>query len=465
MIPARRARLSWLHRWAGLVCGWLSFVIFVNGTLCLFDTEITRWMQPETAAVPRVPASDAALEAARRMLLADEKAGRPQSFLLLPSARDPALRVEHFEGHSFQGPVLDPRDGRIIPARRTEGGALFFDLHESLRLPAPWGERVVAVVTFVFALLLVSGVLLHLRRLIPDYFTLRLRASSARFLLDLHVLTGTAVLPFHLMIAYTGLLLLDQNALPLLPAHEPAPAAVSAVTNGETGAPPHWAPAAPLGPMLRAVRARGAGEPRYILFPPGSSVIYGARENVLSMEAPVTFDSATGQERPAAPSFGGLAVLGGEVEGLHLARSFSTGMRWLWFAGGAAASVLIASGMIFYAARSPGSLVARLNAGVMGGLVAAAIGYLWANRLIPASWPGRSGGEIGAFFLVWGLCLLPAASGRRRVPPGIVALLGLGLPLLDLATGPGPHGVFLAVDLTGAAAGLFALRMSAGKKA
>lgn len=152
MTPARRSRLAWLHRWAGLVSGWAAFAIFLTGTLALFDTELTRWMQPETAIIlDKTSLTPTAIEHAQQILRDDERAGAPPSFLLLPDARDPTLRVLHYDGHSFVGPVLAPHTGRPIPVRQTEGGNFFFNFHYTLHLPNPWGERLVAMIAFAFA--------------------------------------------------------------------------------------------------------------------------------------------------------------------------------------------------------------------------------------------------------------------------------------------------------------------------
>lgn len=39
--------MAWLHTWSGLVVGWVLFFVFVTGTAGYFNSEITRWMQPE----------------------------------------------------------------------------------------------------------------------------------------------------------------------------------------------------------------------------------------------------------------------------------------------------------------------------------------------------------------------------------------------------------------------------------
>lgn len=39
--------MNWLYTLTGLLFGWLLVAVFLTGTLTLFDTEITSWMQPE----------------------------------------------------------------------------------------------------------------------------------------------------------------------------------------------------------------------------------------------------------------------------------------------------------------------------------------------------------------------------------------------------------------------------------
>ena len=42
--------MAWLHTWGGLIVGWLLFVIFLTGSLAVFDQEIDNWMTPELQA-------------------------------------------------------------------------------------------------------------------------------------------------------------------------------------------------------------------------------------------------------------------------------------------------------------------------------------------------------------------------------------------------------------------------------
>ena len=48
MAATLREALNRLHTWTGLVVGGLLFAIVWTGTLCVFDREIDRWMNPST---------------------------------------------------------------------------------------------------------------------------------------------------------------------------------------------------------------------------------------------------------------------------------------------------------------------------------------------------------------------------------------------------------------------------------
>ena len=54
MFSSLRQCTSWLHTWTGLIVGWVLFFVFVTGTPGYFQTEITRWMQPERPVVEQM---------------------------------------------------------------------------------------------------------------------------------------------------------------------------------------------------------------------------------------------------------------------------------------------------------------------------------------------------------------------------------------------------------------------------
>lgn len=470
MTPARRTRLAWLHRWAGLVTGWLAFAIFLTGSLALFDTELTRWMQPETATVPYgAQLTPYAMARAQQILLASNQVGDAASFLLLPEPRDPTLRILHYDGRNFVGPVLDPRSGALIPARQTEGGTFFFNFHYTLYLPDPWGQRVVACVAFAFAALVLSGVLLHLKRLVPDYFTLRLQASLPRSLLDLHVLMGSAMLPFHIMITWSGLVLTAENALPLIQSRH------AAYTQDAPALPPtpQWAPRASLSLMLQQAKTHMGFMPTYVLFDGDQTTFSGIVKNSLNAhDLSVVFDSQTGAFVSEAATPTNLENAFNILNGLHLARSMGPLLRWLWFSGGLASATMVASGLVYYTVRQKKqervafNLAQRLNVALIGGLVMSCLSLLAFNRLIPVWWQARAVWEVGGFLSIWAssliLSLLCAPYKSWQIITWATAITGLAIPVLDIFLLPAAiwqTGLHITVNSLCGLTGLFAMAL------
>ncbi|MGE4306588.1 MAG: PepSY domain-containing protein [Novosphingobium sp.] len=55
-----RKSMAWLHTWVGLSAGWVLLFVFVTGAAGYFQTEITRWMQPERPLIEAPGATDSA---------------------------------------------------------------------------------------------------------------------------------------------------------------------------------------------------------------------------------------------------------------------------------------------------------------------------------------------------------------------------------------------------------------------
>jgi len=145
-------------------------------------------------------------------------------------------------------------------------------------------------------------------------------------------------------------------------------------------------------------------------------------------------------------------------------------MRWLYFICGLVSCAMIATGLVHYTVKqrkqAKGSrrflnIVERLNVATVSGLSLACVAMLWSNRLLPAELAGRNAWEIRVFFAVWLASLAHAAlrpvMGAWREQIAAVALLCIGLPVLDLATGFSADGLRLGVDGTALILGVLLL--------
>jgi len=478
-----RQSMAGLHSWSGLILGWLLFAIALTGTATVFRSEISGWMRPEITG--RAPPA-AAVEAAVRWLGATHPKAQGW-YLTAPDDRMAATQAVFDDPAApagYRDIALDPVTGSPDAVRATRGGEFLYRFHFELQLPYPWGRILASAAAMLMLVAIVSGILVH-KRIFKDYFTFR-AGKGKRSWLDAHNVLGVLALPFHLMITATGIVTLLTLTMPWGTAGaygddaskafaEMAPGFVSREASGRR------VPLAPVGPMLaEAERHFGGGRiGRVSIANPGDAnavVTIGRHDGdqLAYAATTATFDGATGrlinlytEARPARRTYDVLY-------GLHMGRFAPWVSRWLYFLCGLALTATIATGMVLWVRSRPQArgigpwLTGRLNVGAIGGGPLALLGFLYANRLLPAM-AGRAEAEVDAFFWCWGAALVfallrpPARAWREAF-----ALVAVGAALLPFVsfvlTGRGlwvalraGDWLFLGFDLM-----LFALAVLAG---
>lgn len=460
--PSLRQSMSVLHTWTGVVLGAVLFAIFWMGTLSVFDREIDRWMMPETR-LPPPPAMS--LDAAARAAAALAEGAKQWSFTL-PTERVPTLLVR------FTGPDgrvvrhVDPATGAALDDPGTLGGTGFiFPFHFTLHLD--WlelGIWLVGLCGMAMLVLVVSGVIIH-RRLFRDFFMFRPGKALSRSSLDLHTLLGVVALPFHFIMPLSGLIIFFSLFFPGTwhAAFQGDRAAFNRETFGSYSRPRADAPGT-LGSLdamaLEAERRWSGGKPFMVrVHDPGdaASVVEMRRSfahDVSMNRDAVYFDAATG------------AVLGhfaskpiGAVQryiaGIHFVQFDHWLLRWLYFAGGLAGAVMIATGFLFWLESRRAEharrgwagvrVVEALAIGSVTGIILATLAFFIANRVLPAG--ARLGGleraelEVLVFYAVW-LASFAHATRCRGAAWGQQALgIGLAALLAPIANwlGTGDH--------------------------
>lgn len=467
MTGSFRQKMAALHTWAGLLVCWLLLLMFTSGTASYFRDEINLWMKPEWHGVARQPVSATRAGEAAVGVLQQRAAQAKHWFITLPTARAPFIRA------TWSGPdgklntaFIDPATGTELPAARdTHGGAFLSRLHFDLYyVPPQTGRWIAGVCAMVLLVSLVSGIVTH-RRILRDFFTFR-PGKGARSWQDAHNAAGVFALPFHLMIAYTGLVTLmftympwpgqavyrgDKGALlaDLYPGvGQPAKAA---------GTPDIAVPLAPVGPMLEQAQRRWGGIPAGVISVahPNEAqarvALTRAAGGSLSNRQPaMQFDGATGALLAASDDADTALAAHGVLYGLHIARFAEPLLRWLFFVSGLAGTAMVATGALLWAAKRQrrsgigARIVHGLNIGCIAGLPIAYGAYFWTNRLLPLDVAKRADREAALFFAAWGCALLLAlwkpgrAMWRGQLACG--ALLLGGLPVLN-ALVTGSHAV------------------------
>ncbi len=481
--------MAWLHTWGGLLLGWLLFAIFLTGTLAVFDKEIDGWMRPEVPAY--AGSQEEALQRAVYYLRA-RHADAPNWNINLPSERSSNLSVSTGEQRRGGGQLLDPATGEPISARETAGGGFFFRFHFTLNMPRNIGIWVVGLAAMAMLVALISGIVIH-KKIFKDFFTFR-PGKGQRSWLDAHNASGVLLLPFHLMITYTGLVIFYLLYMP---------AAVDVLYDGDrqaasrdlrggaaeqrTERPPAGGrgqqrgagmdqamagrsdvtaqsasavPLAPLGPILAQAEAAMGPVGGLSIQNPGRPdaridvrPVLGNRIE-LTKGRSMSFDGVSGvvlrKPDESRPSLLTQRVMAG----LHFAQFGGYPMRWLYFLCGMVSCAMIATGLLHfcikrrrkYAEQSAASqrfhrLVESLNLTVVVGLSLACIGLLWANRLLPVQLAQRGEWEVRVFFLIWMVALAhalwrPTLRGWAE-QLALLALLCVTLPLLNMVTAGG----------------------------
>ncbi|MFS3135189.1 PepSY-associated TM helix domain-containing protein [Gluconacetobacter sacchari] len=442
MRPGFRAAMTWLHDWTGILTGWVLLAIVLSGTLSVFRSEINVWMRPELAGRTADPvrATIAAID-----WLHDHAPRSPAWYLTAANPRAPfTWAVWQQPDGPFVQHALDPASGAPDTIRDTLGGEFFYRFHFELQIPYPFGRLVAAVAAMALVLALVTGIVAH-RRFFADFFTFRPHKGQ-RSWLDAHNLLGVTVLPFHLVIAFSGAVTLASLLLPwgILSAYRGAPAqfqdalSPAMAARPATGTPGTLAPMEPI--LHEAARRFGSdGIGQIYVYNPGDAaatlIAIGGNGRHVGFDSHVLrFDGTTGriladyrEHRPMISTFATLY-------GLHVARFAPPLTRWLYFVCGLLLAAVIASGLRLRTLRrrrqgKSTEAVERLNAGMIAGIPVAFAGYFLANRLLPATLPDRAGHEVQAVFTLWGLMLvlaaaLPSATGWRVL--SVLAMLALG---------------------------------------
>ncbi len=468
-----RQAMSWLHNWAGLVLGWLMFAIFLTGTLTFFRAEFNLWMRPELHGMPATgpAAADLALAALHRTA-----PNVTQWIMRLPDAREPTVHVLWRDARQsrFQTLRVHPETGDVVNTRDTMGGDFFYRFHYELRTAqqgrwATQGQWIVGAATLLMLIALVTGIVTH-RRIFKDFFTFRSGKGRQRAWLDAHNITGVLVLPFYLMITFSGLMMMHSLYMPSgIAAAYRTDSGVDSSTyfaelQGETkesraprGAAPSAEPlpAVALRPLLDAAILQWGGGRAGVLRgkrdAQGQFVVEVTRHEADRLQyrpARVLFDGTTGQRLRELDPHSLAITTYGVLQGLHMARFAGPGLRWALFGFGLLGSLMIATGMVLWtvkrsaragarqvsnresvvppnggkngladAARETSTrasfdgsfgerLVAALNMATLAGLPLACGVYLLANRLLPLSASGRADAELICFFGAWGIALL-----------------------------------------------------------
>jgi len=430
--------MGWLHTWAGLTAGWLLYFIFITGTLGYFDTEIDRWMQPEVLPVNNV--SQEKMLALAEYRLTNVAPSAQKWWIGLPAKhmpffeiwwQDPTKPNAKKEG-KWHNEKLSPITGQTVTTRETGGGRVLYRMHYALHyMPGVLAYAITSLAAMFMLVGLISGVIIH-KKIFKDFFTFR-PLKKQRSWLDLHNLLSVLPLPFHLMITYSGLILLMTVTMPGVIAsnYGLGKDSYSRFLEDAFAEEHHLDAAGVAAENMSFMNLLGEITNRWGL----DQIAYVSIENRSDINGHIEFGH-TDYETLANPRTLTFNAVNGELQHhtpaseanaakqtydvfsqLHEGLFAGTLLRWLYFLSGLMGAGMVATGSILWAVKRRKSaaktgrgyrgliFIERLNAGAIVGIPASIAVYFWANRLLSIDFPSRAEWEVNAMFITLGIAL------------------------------------------------------------
>jgi len=198
------------HAWVGLVISTALFIIFLAGSFSLFRENIAQWELDPHLPLNTVDVT-ASADDVIKSVVTEYKLEETHFFRLrFPTDSKPYYQVS-FEDHDesgkevYRGLVVSAQTGEIVANDYNFILADFlYRLHVDLKIPTA-GKYIVGIVTLFFFVALISGVLIHWRKIVKNFYMYRTEKTKDKYL-DGHNLMGVMGLPFHIMYAITGLI-------------------------------------------------------------------------------------------------------------------------------------------------------------------------------------------------------------------------------------------------------------------
>ncbi|MCV6622242.1 MAG: PepSY domain-containing protein [Cellvibrionaceae bacterium] len=474
--PGIRVRGTALHNYVGLWFGYLCLLIFLTGTLSFYRQELLFWSQAELHQSSVDPVNVKGV-----VLHLEQNAAHVKRWdIQLPSERNPNVRVR------WREPVKDgqrrgdrvtqylSRDAIVLPMpRESRFVDVIYRAHfELYGIGRTYGRLIIGLATLAMLVAIVSGVIIH-RRIFVDFFTFR-KDKALRSWLDAHNVSAVVSLPFHILICFSGLLLIMYLLMPwaadrafdgdfkALNADGGGKRSVKlrqdenlpiVHTNWEQGA------AAGIGHIyqqvdeiwpagIRSIRIELKKDgSREIIFSQNSAESLLNRGNSKRWHFRTNNEGLIFQEQSVIPdSFARL--LYNFTTAFHLQRHADSWHRAFFFLSGILGRFMIASGLNIWVKRHYGKqkkdrpkgraqrLIEALNILLFVGLPIAIVVAMFVNRIVPASITFRSTIEIYSMFSTLALsfihALFPNYISALRHQLWVLALLCLLLSSFNI---------------------------------
>ena len=199
-----------VHIWVGILNGLMLFIAFYAGAITMFEKPLERWATPPSSLAAPPPLAQA------ETLLAAVIAEHPQAakhYLIVvePTTDAPARVIWREPGESrrqfteYGASFASDGSLQVEKLRKAPVAQLIDTLHQLVGLPFPdaVARPIMGAVALLYAVALVSGLIIFLPTLTKDFLAMRIGHNIKRLWMDVHNALGVVSLPFHIVMALT----------------------------------------------------------------------------------------------------------------------------------------------------------------------------------------------------------------------------------------------------------------------
>jgi uncharacterized iron-regulated membrane protein len=361
-----------VHTWTGIVAGLALFIAFYAGAVTMFKDTLNEWVTPPAVHAEVFPLAQAPA-VIEQTLAAHPDARRQFTLRIEPAGAASLSWRERGKPQRFSA-TLDAGGKLETHARGASNAASFIDvLHMTAGIPGGFdvGMGVMAVVSLLYGLALVSGVIVLLPSLIKDLFALRVGKNLKRMWLDAHNVVGILSLPFHVVMALSVVAFGLSDTIFAVQDRVIYGGTLSATVKAQN---PYYAKA-PVVPgdsatlasrlesplqILAAVKRhapafepaelsyRGAGAPGATVFVSGNDPRYLARSGGFALLDPVTGRFLNAQFLPGAADGNAWSAATSAFFALHFGSYGGEPIQWGYFFLGLVGAFLFYSGNLLW---------------------------------------------------------------------------------------------------------------------
>jgi uncharacterized iron-regulated membrane protein len=214
---------AWLHLWLGLVSGIIVLIVSITGCIFVFQKEINQWVHhdvmfvtPQASTLPLSVLQEKAQAALGeefpiRSATTFREPDRAWEFLSYAKGDENGLTIFDATAY-YKAAFLNPYTGQVTAVHdlKYDFFVVVKYLHWSLLLNTKYGQPIVGWATFIFVVLLITGLILWwpkkwTKKSREQSFKIKWSGNFKRVNYDLHNVLGFYAMLLALVIALTGM--------------------------------------------------------------------------------------------------------------------------------------------------------------------------------------------------------------------------------------------------------------------